>query len=63
MDQRIEVHGQQADIDKAHLPKRKVGAPFPDDAEKFVLERGGPCARCGAQFCSGNFARLRKEEQ
>eukprot|EP00969_Alexandrium_andersonii_P329966 14582252-Alexandrium_andersonii.AAC.1 len=33
---------------KAHLSKRKVGAPFAYDAKKFVLGCGGHCARCGA---------------
>eukprot|EP00969_Alexandrium_andersonii_P077046 3396818-Alexandrium_andersonii.AAC.1 len=63
MDQCVEVYCQQFDVVKAQLSKRKVGAPFAGDAEKFVLECGGHCARRGAQCCSGNFTQLRKAEQ
>eukprot|EP00969_Alexandrium_andersonii_P042205 1851372-Alexandrium_andersonii.AAC.1 len=52
MDQRVEVHCQQFDVVKSQLSKRKVGKPFADVAQKFVLERGGHCTRCGAQCCS-----------
>eukprot|EP00969_Alexandrium_andersonii_P323108 14276574-Alexandrium_andersonii.AAC.1 len=45
------------------LSKREVGAPFADDAKKFVLEYGGHCKICGTQCRSGNFAQLRKAEQ
>eukprot|EP00969_Alexandrium_andersonii_P097933 4323295-Alexandrium_andersonii.AAC.1 len=38
--QRVEVHCQQFDVDKARLPKRKVGAPFAGDVKKFVMECG-----------------------
>eukprot|EP00969_Alexandrium_andersonii_P041546 1821435-Alexandrium_andersonii.AAC.1 len=63
MSQCAGVDCQQFDVDKAHLPKRKVGAPFADDVNKFALERGGRCARCGAQCCSGNYTQSCKAEQ
>eukprot|EP00969_Alexandrium_andersonii_P047963 2105110-Alexandrium_andersonii.AAC.1 len=59
----VEVYCQQFDVDKAHLFNRKVGTPFIGDIKQFVVERGGRCARCGVQCCSGNFAQLRKAEQ
>eukprot|EP00969_Alexandrium_andersonii_P010252 447161-Alexandrium_andersonii.AAC.1 len=48
MEQCAEVYCQQFDVVTAQLSKRKVDAPFADDAKKFVLECGGHCTRCGA---------------
>eukprot|EP00969_Alexandrium_andersonii_P243548 10759059-Alexandrium_andersonii.AAC.1 len=63
LDQCCVVFQEQFNVPKDELGKGRVGAPFLEESPRTITQCKGRCSACSGSCCSGNFAKVRKEEQ